>query len=115
MDDETLNDEIPDILIQKAAEINQALHDFEQLCYEQFAYKKKSDEEKGLSFNWATNVKDSELLDSFILQTKQLLANQSSIIKGHIYCYRCDSANCQHSLPDDCGKIFKGYSNTVEP
>lgn len=35
--------------------------------------------------------------------------------QGRIYCYRCESSSCEHSVPPNCASVFGGYSPTGLP
>ncbi len=35
--------------------------------------------------------------------------------QGHVYCYRCESSCCQHSMPPTFASVFGGYSPTGLP
>ena len=38
-----------------------------------------------------------------------------SVQPGRLYCYRCDSPSCPHSLPSRPTEVFRGYSSTGQP
>lgn len=52
-------------------------------------------------------------------QIKEILqeatARSNAMRQGHIYCYRCESTSCEHSLPSTPTQVFGGYSPTGLP
>ena len=36
-------------------------------------------------------------------------------LRGHVYCFRCESASCTHGVPPDPLHVFRGYSSTGVP
>ena len=45
----------------------------------------------------------------------RLLVHRSVFRLGHVYCLRCASADCEHTLPHDCCEVFAGYTPSGVP
>jgi len=48
-------------------------------------------------------------------QLENALAEQDVFQRGHVYCFRCRTALCEHSLPPDELAVFRGYTQTGIP
>ncbi|NOZ88190.1 MAG: hypothetical protein GXP49_18415 [Deltaproteobacteria bacterium] len=46
---------------------------------------------------------------------KQVEAKTGAFRHGRVYCYKCMSGDCDHSIPGDPTKVFAGYSSTGKP
>ena len=46
---------------------------------------------------------------------QEVTARSNALKQGHIYCYRCESTTCEHSLPSSPTEVFGGYSPTGIP
>jgi hypothetical protein len=42
-------------------------------------------------------------------------SRRGAFILGRVYCYRCESAECEHGAPPRRGSVFGGYSSTGLP
>jgi hypothetical protein len=55
------------------------------------------------------------LREQLLEQTSELFAARDVYQPGRVYCFRCDSAACEHAAPDSSLQIFGGYSSTGTP
>lgn len=46
---------------------------------------------------------------------RELTVRLEVLKQGRVYCYRCESSCCQHSIPPSCGTVFGGYGPTGFP
>jgi len=60
------------------------------------------------SFSERLDAEIDRLLDDAVEQV-------ASFRPGHAYCYRCERADCEHSLPPGCRQVFVGYAPTGTP
>lgn len=58
---------------------------------------------------------DPPLADQFHGQLENALAEQDVYRRGHVYCFRCRTASCEHSVPPDELTVFRGYTQTGTP
>jgi hypothetical protein len=42
-------------------------------------------------------------------------ASWGIFLPGHVYCFRCATASCEHAAPQAPGLVFRGYSSTGVP
>lgn len=45
----------------------------------------------------------------------RLVVHRSVFRLGHVYCLRCASADCEHTIPARCTEVFAGYSPSGVP
>jgi hypothetical protein len=48
-------------------------------------------------------------------EVQRLVSEQALFRPGHVYCLRCESAECVHSRPSDSREVFAGYGPTGLP
>ncbi|MCX7591955.1 MAG: hypothetical protein N2255_10055 [Kiritimatiellae bacterium] len=46
---------------------------------------------------------------------EDLAATYGVFRRGHVYCFRCASASCRHSMPESPLQVFRGYGSTGVP
>ncbi len=46
---------------------------------------------------------------------RDITVKLDALKQGRLYCYRCESCGCQHSLPPTSASVFRGYSPTGLP
>lgn len=66
------------------------------------------------SDDWALEY-DPPLLEQLQPQMDHLQAEWSVFQTGRIYCFRCQSPECEHSRPGSNLEVFRGYSETGCP
>ncbi len=55
------------------------------------------------------------LFDQLADSVESLTRREATFPRGHVYCHRCRSFTCKHSLPVDSRHVFAGYTQTGEP
>jgi len=59
---------------------------------------------------------DAEELAEDALRTAAEYASQHQAFRvGHVYCYACQSSDCEHGQPPSEGEVFIGYGSTGAP
>ncbi|MBL8843292.1 MAG: hypothetical protein JNL90_17355 [Planctomycetes bacterium] len=48
-------------------------------------------------------------------RVRDALLNAVAFERGHVYCLRCESSRCSHSLPPTAKSVFAGYEETGRP
>jgi len=51
----------------------------------------------------------TSLEDQMMAQLQTALADSDAFQKGHVFCFRCESAHCEHSQPDSATEVFANY------
>src|SRR5262249_6583697 len=46
---------------------------------------------------------------------REAASRADSFQAGHVYCYRCEAAVCDHALPPRPAAVFSGYGPTGQP
>lgn len=64
--------------------------------------------------DWVTEVRDNTS-DSIDEALGRLLLHRSVFRIGHVYCLRCASSDCEHSVPTFSTEVFAGYSPSGVP
>jgi len=64
--------------------------------------------------NWQLRF-DPPLGEQIEVQLADAAAEHGSFIKGRVYCFRCASSECEHSLPPDSLSVFRGFTATGVP
>jgi hypothetical protein len=68
-----------------------------------------------ISVRWAGYMTAPQLAEQALNTARSGLACESAIHSGHVFCYHCNSALCEHSKPAAPGEVFSGYTNTGRP
>lgn len=68
-----------------------------------------------LSANGKASPSASSLFDQLVSSVENLTRREAAFPRGHVYCHRCQSFTCEHSLPLDSRHVFAGYTQTGEP
>lgn len=55
------------------------------------------------------------LQDQIRSAVQEMTTQAEAFRAGRVYCYRCDSSLCPHSIPPHPGSVFGGYSSTGIP
>jgi len=59
---------------------------------------------------------EAEKLIALLRQrVRDALLNAVAFERGHVYCLRCESSRCGHSLPPTAKSVFAGYEETGRP
>ncbi len=59
---------------------------------------------------------ESEKVIALLRQrVRDALLNAVAFERGHVYCLRCESSRCSHSLPPTAKSVFTGYAETGRP
>lgn len=63
---------------------------------------------------WVDEVRQrtSQSIDEAL---SRLVVHRSVFRLGHVYCLRCASADCEHTIPAHCTEVFAGYSPSGVP
>jgi hypothetical protein len=56
-----------------------------------------------------------ELLEGLASEIDEIAKNRLAFRAGHVYCYWCESATCEHSVPESPCDVFLGYHPTGRP
>jgi len=64
--------------------------------------------------NWSLEF-EPPLRDQVLRQLEDQEASFNTYQEGHVYCFRCDSANCACSAPPDPLQIFSRYDSMGQP
>jgi len=64
--------------------------------------------------NWKLDF-DPPLIEQVMPQLAEGEAAREVFKAGHVFCFRCDSASCEHSAPGSAPLVFKGYDSTGRP
>lgn len=64
--------------------------------------------------NWALAF-DPPLAAQVLEQLQDAQAERGAARRGRVYCFRCSSSLCEHSLPLSSLHVFAGYSPTGQP
>jgi len=48
-------------------------------------------------------------------QVREMASHAEALRPGRVYCYRCESSDCEHSPPPGPTQVFAGYSSTGQP
>ena len=64
--------------------------------------------------NWALSFQPS-LAEQIARQIEEAEAHRAVYQPGRAYCFRCESAVCEHSLPPSSVSVFQGYTATGQP
>jgi hypothetical protein len=59
--------------------------------------------------NWELQFEPS-LSDQVAQQLEEAAAERDVYRKGHVFCYRCESADCEHSVPPTSQSVFGSYA-----
>jgi hypothetical protein len=57
----------------------------------------------------------AQVTDRLDQELAALLAHHAALRPGHIYCHRCQTADCAHSRPSGPRQVFTGYASTGAP
>lgn len=63
---------------------------------------------------WLENVEE-EASASLSDGVQQILVHRAVFHPGHLYCLRCASASCEHSIPTSSQEVFAGYGPSGLP
>jgi len=63
---------------------------------------------------WATEF-DPPFPDQIQAQLEDAQAGRNAYERGRVFCFRCQSSLCEHSLPPGPLEVFRGYSSTGVP
>jgi hypothetical protein len=66
------------------------------------------------SHNWSLEF-SPPLKDQIISQFGHFDAARDVFVPGHVFCFRCSSSGCEHSVPLSPLHVFKGYDATGRP
>lgn len=64
--------------------------------------------------NWAVRF-EPPLFEQVQAQLADSAAEQGRFVPGRVYCFRCGSSECEHSLPPNSLSVFRSYSSTGVP
>ncbi len=56
-----------------------------------------------------------KLIELLRARIRDALLNAVAFERGHVYCLRCESSRCGHSLPPHARAVFAGYEETGRP
>lgn len=110
-DDETSASAMSDA----AQQAHTALQELLAQCCRDLGLQEPPEELPPLQLTWEPDRPPTDLAQQLIRQLKQTQTADSVIVAGHIFCYHCESATCEHSRPAAPGEIFAGYANNGTP
>lgn len=64
--------------------------------------------------DWAVDF-NPPLADQLTPQFEDAQATLDVFRRGHVYCFRCSSSDCEHGVPDSPLSVFSGYDSTGRP
>ncbi len=64
---------------------------------------------------WHTDMGAAELVDEALKQAAEVVSEHHIVRTGHVYCYACGSASCDHAVMPAPGAVFTGYESTGRP
>jgi hypothetical protein len=64
---------------------------------------------------WRPELTATELLETVLRNVQEAQAQSATLRGGHVYCYACRSASCEHSHPPRPGEVFAGYTSLGLP
>lgn len=64
---------------------------------------------------WEDAMTPAELAAESLRIAAEAVSEQLVVRSGHVYCYACGTAACEHSAPPDPGVVFAGYESTGRP
>ena len=67
------------------------------------------------ALRWQLNKQPAELAESAHRLAAELASEDCEVRNGHVYCYNCSSASCEHARPPEPGDVFAGYGETGRP
>lgn len=67
------------------------------------------------SFHWHAALTPDELAEQVLDAVRTATAVDRPVLSGHVYCYHCENATCEHAVPSSPGQVFAGYGNTGRP
>lgn len=68
-----------------------------------------------VELGWSPSVSAADLAEQARSTVRAALAEHAVVRPGHVYCYHCESSDCEHSAPPTAGQVFGGYENTGRP
>ncbi len=98
-----------------AAEVCAELIELQRLALAASGFPPGKELPADFSLNWRPGMSGEELAGQLMDEARRAASDLSALHPGHVYCYRCHSANCEHSQPKSAGEVFAGYQNTGEP
>ena len=64
---------------------------------------------------WHPELTADELLETVVRAVQEAQAQKATLRGGHVYCYACRSASCEHSQPPRASEVFAGYTSLGLP
>ena len=68
-----------------------------------------------VALTWHPEMSPDELAETALRLTAECVSEHHAFRPGHVYCYACQSAACDHSTPPAAGCVFSGYESTGRP
>lgn len=67
------------------------------------------------TMRWNLSGGAEELAESAHRIAADLAAEDCEVRSGHVYCYHCGGAACEHAAPREPGQVFAGYQESGRP
>jgi len=64
---------------------------------------------------WHPGKEPETVAEEVMRAASEFASEMENLRPGHVFCYACQSASCQHSQPTDPGEVFAGYESTGQP
>lgn len=67
------------------------------------------------TLTWRQGMPPGELAEEAIRAAAEHVSEKQAVRNGHVYCYACRTAACEHSRPTAHDHVFTGYESTGKP
>ncbi len=108
-------EQVPDSICERAAGICAELEELQKEALSLSGYVGDLDSKDSASLSWHPGMQPADLAGQAISQARIAASDKLVFKPGHVYCYSCKSASCEHSQPDEFGEVFAGYRNNGQP
>lgn len=98
-----------------ADDLDTILNDLLDVCVDAAGRDKEQEVRQAVKVEWRPGDDPQELVEQVIEQALMGASETSPIRGGHVYCYACGTAKCDHAAPTTHGDVFMGYRNNGEP
>jgi hypothetical protein len=68
-----------------------------------------------VALTWHPQLSAEELAETAQRLASECASRHHTFRPGHVYCYACQGATCDHSTPPAAGCVFSGYESTGRP
>ncbi len=106
---------LPDSIRQQAQAACDALQALQEEASRLAGGKPGAEIPKDAELTWSRGVSPESLAGQAMDAARAAASDEIVFRPGHIYCFRCRSAECEHAQPATAGDVFSGYDNSGKP